>query len=104
MSSKGLSEYEINFMLGCVDQEKLAYAVLDEEVHADGMIHHVQEMNRMWGGYDGLLTFFRLCKESPILARRFLKDFRETGQNKFVHISDFDEDYTEEQWRKEMSE
>jgi hypothetical protein len=104
MSNRGLSEYETNFMLGYVDQDTLAYAVLNEEVHADGMIHHVQEMNRMWGGYDGLLTFFRLCKESPTLARRFLKDYREIGQNKSVHIHDFDEDYTEEQWRKEMSE
>jgi len=101
MSSKGLSEYEINFMFGYIDQDAFAYAALNDEVNVNGMIHHIQEMHRMWGSYGGLLTFFRLYEESPTLARRFLKDYREIGQNKSVHIHDFDEDYTEEQWRKE---
>lgn len=101
--SRGLSEYEINFMFGYIDQKTMANAVSDGHVEVSRMIHRVQQMNGLWGGYDGLLTFFRLYEENPALGQRFLKDYGEINQkpnhDKSVHIYDFDEDYTEEEWR-----
>jgi len=102
-----MSDYEVNYMLGYVDTETLAYEAANGHVERDNLVYHIREMNEMWGGYEGLLTYCRLLDEDRELAKKFRKDFREViqrdGRNMTVY-HDFNEDCTEEQWRKDVSE
>ena len=99
-----MSDNGIDYMLGYLNHQMLIDGVEAGYVFAADLKYHIERMDKKWGSYEGVLTFIRLYQEDRKLGLRFAKDMMEVTKNNgttFMHLNDFDEDYTEEQWRNE---
>lgn len=99
-----MSDYNIEYMLGYLNHAQIADGVIDGEVVVEEMKYHIERMQDRWGSYEGVLDFLRLYSEDRTLGIKFKQTMMETirrdGET-YKHLYEFDEDYTEEQWRKE---
>ena len=99
-----MSDDGIDYMLGYLNHRMLIEGVIEGYVDIEELKYHAERMNEKWGSYDGVLTFIRLSKEDEKLGWKFASDMMEVTKDNgitYKHLNDFDEDYTEEQWRNE---
>ena len=99
-----MSDNGIEYMLGYLNHRMLIEGVEEGYVDIEELKYHAERMNEKWGSYDGVLTFVRLYQEDRKLGLQFAKDMMEVSKDNGTthkHLNDFDEDYTEEQWRNE---
>tara|TARA_R100001510_G_scaffold4830_2_gene3809 strand:- start:959 stop:1300 length:342 start_codon:yes stop_codon:yes gene_type:complete len=100
-----MSDYNIEYMLGYLDHAQIVDGVIDGEVVVEEMKYHIERMQDRWGSYEGVLDFLRLYSEDRTLGIKFKETMMETSHNNydtFKILCEFDEEYTEEQWRKEI--
>ena len=100
-----MSDYNIEYMFGYLDHETITDGVIHGKVDVEEMKYHIERMQDRWGSYEGVLDFLRLYSEDKTLGIKFDKTMMETSHNNgntYKHLCHFDEDYTEEQWRKEI--
>ena len=99
-----LSDYNIEYMLGYLNHSQIIDGVIDGGIAPEEMKYHIESMQDMWGSYKGVLTFLRLYQEDKALGIKFVKTMMDITRNNgetHKHLCDFDDDYTEEQWRDE---
>jgi len=99
-----MSDDGIEYLLGYLNHRMLIDGVEEGYVSAADLKYHIERMDKKWGSYEGVLTFIRLYQEDRKLGCKFAKDMMEVTKNNgttYKHLNDFDEDYTEEQWRNE---
>ena len=99
-----MSDDGIEYMLGYLNHRMLIDGVEEGYVDVKALKYHAERMNEKWGSYEGVLTFTRLYQEDKKLGLQFANDMMEVTKNNGTthkHLHDFDEDYTEEQWRNE---
>ena len=99
-----MSDDGIEYMLGYLNHRMLIDGVGAGYVDIEELKYHIERMDKKWGSYEGVLTFIRLYQEDRKLGLRFAKDMMEVIKNNgttYMHLNDFDEEYTEEEWRNE---
>lgn len=101
-----MSDWNIEYMLGYLDHAQITDGVIHGEVVAEEMKYHIERMQDRWGSYEGVLDFLRLYSEDRTLGIKFKETMMDKGTSlnrdrTYAHLYHFDEDYTEEQWRKD---
>ena len=94
----------ITYALGYIDKHDIVAEMVQAEwVSVENLTPHIKEMDDNWGGFGGLLTWLRLYDEDKRLAKQYEQDFlRRSARKGLSWYEEFDEDYTEEQWRADL--
>tara|TARA_R100000773_G_scaffold43044_1_gene40967 strand:+ start:2020 stop:2349 length:330 start_codon:yes stop_codon:yes gene_type:complete len=101
-----MSDYNIEYMFGYLDHAQITEGVIHGEIAVEEMKYHIERMQDRWGSYEGVLDFLRLYSEDRTLGIKFTQTMMDKGTSfnrdrTYTHLYHFDEDYTEEQWRKD---
>lgn len=94
----------ITYALGYINRHDCFTDMVESDwVSTETLRPYIKEMDDNWGGFGGVLTWLRLYDEDKRLAEQYEQDFLRSDARKGISwFEEFDDDYTEEQWRADL--
>tara|TARA_Y100001937_G_C7111764_1_gene327971 strand:- start:230 stop:568 length:339 start_codon:yes stop_codon:yes gene_type:complete len=94
----------ITYALGYISQHDCFTEMVEQGwVSTETLRPYIKEMDDNWGGFGGVLTWLRLYDEDKRLADQYARDFlRRNDRKHSTWFEEFDDEYTEEQWRSDL--
>ena len=94
-----LNDGELIYVAGFVSPAALCEAVMDEYIRVDHLRKLASEMERAFGGYDGVVDFCGIYTDfGKDKAKLFLEDFTDNDKTGWHHVSGFDSPEDRESW------